>query len=361
MVVEKLWIAPPEVDLARVARLAAELQVPVPVARVLVARGKDDPDVARRFLEPSLDDLADPLRLKGAEPAIARLRRAIETGERIVVLGDFDVDGVTGTSVAMRALGALGAKAEYLLPKRLVHGYGLSMKVLPDLLAREPALVLTVDCGIRSVDEVAELARHGVDTVITDHHEPGPDLPPAVAVVDPKQPGCEYPDKRLAGVGVVWQLMRGLARGYEHELELRRDLDLVALGTVADVVPLDGENRALVTHGLQVMNRREKPGMMALAAVAEIDDRLDAWHLGYLLGPRINAAGRLDDAEIAVRLFTTRDTAEASQLAARLDRENRDRQELSASTLTQALRAIEQGVAGAAPEGIVLASNGWHP
>ena len=359
--VRKSWIGPPPVDPAAVTALARELSVPPAVARILVARGKTDPEEARHFLEPSVDHLSDPRGFLGADAAIARLMQALETNERIVIVGDFDVDGVTSTSLAMRALARLGANVRYLLPKRLVHGYGLSMKLLPDLLALEPKLVVTVDCGIRSLEEVAELKRQGVDTIVTDHHEPGPELPPAVAVVDPKQEGCPYPDKRLAGVGVVYQLMRGLVQGMEHEIELRRHLDLVALGTVADVVPLDGENRALVSEGLKVMNRREKPGMMALVQVAEIEDRVDAWHLGYLLGPRVNAAGRLDDAGIAVQLFLSQDTAEAMSLAKRLDTENRQRQELSASALEQALAAIEAGTAGENPDGIVLACAGWHP
>jgi single-stranded-DNA-specific exonuclease len=348
-------------DERAVSALVRELGVAPLVARVLVGRGKDDVDVARRFLEPSLDQLSDPLLFLGADVAIERLLRALREKQKIVVFGDFDVDGVTGTSLAFRTLSELGADVEFFLPKRLVHGYGLSKKVLPDLLARRPALVLTVDCGIRSVEEVADLAREGVDTVITDHHEPGPVLPPAVAVVDPKQAGCPYPDKRLAGVGVMFQLMRGLVARLEHEVELSQHLDLVALGTVADVVPLDGENRALVSAGLAVLNRRAKVGVMALVMASEIEDRLESWHLAYLLGPRINAAGRLGDAEQAVRLFTVEDTAVANDLARELDAENRRRQEISATTLEQALEAIDRGVAGDHPDGIVLASNSWHP
>lgn len=360
-VVTKSWVHPDGVDPAQVGRLAEELGLSRPIAQILVARGKVDPDDVRRYLDPRVSEMTDPREFRGAEAALDRLRRALRDKERILIVGDFDVDGVTGTSLAFRTLSKLGANVGYLLPKRLVHGYGLSMKVLPDVLAQRPGLVLTVDCGIRSVDEVAELSAQGIDTIITDHHEPGPELPPAVAVVDPKQDGCPYPDKRLAGVGVMYQLMSGLTRGMEHEIELERDLDLVALGTVADVVPLDGENRALVAEGLAVMNRREKPGMMALVQVAEIEDRVDAWHLGYLLGPRVNAAGRLGDAELAVQLFTAIDTSQAMSLAGRLDRENRERQELSALALDQAIQAVDQGVAGNDPDGIVLACNAWHP
>jgi single-stranded-DNA-specific exonuclease len=221
--------------------------------------------------------------------------------------------------------------------------------------------VITVDCGIRSVEEVAALNASGVDTIVTDHHEPGPELPPAVSIVDPKQAGCPYPDKRLAGVGVIYQLLRGVVEGFEHELDLNQDLDLVALGTVADVVPLDGENRALVAEGLEVMNRREKIGVMALAMVSGVEERVESWHLAYLLGPRINAAGRLGDAADAVRLLTAQDTGVANQLAKKLDVENLRRQEISATTLEQALAAIDRGVAGSNPDGIVLASNVWHP
>jgi single-stranded-DNA-specific exonuclease len=338
-----------------------ELGVPQVVARVLVGRGKGDPAEARRFLYPSLDQLSDPRRLRGADVAVDRLLGALSRNEKILIFGDFDVDGVTGTSLAVRALRQLGANVDFLMPKRLVHGYGLSMKILPEVLARRPAVVVTVDCGIRSVDEVARLGEAGIETIVTDHHSPGPELPPALAVVDPKQDGCEYPDKRLAGVGVVFQLLRGIVDELEHELDLNRDLDLVAFGTIADVVPLDGENRAIVHAGLDVMNRREKVGIMALAQASGIEGKIEAWHIGYLLGPRINAAGRLEDSADAVHLLTTEDTGRANRLAKQLDEENRRRQEISADTLTQALAAIEQGTAGDDPDGIVLASNVWHP
>jgi len=269
----KRWIGPRDIPAADVARLVNELDCSPAVARVLVSRGKADPDEAKRFLDPDLADLAPPRDLLGADRAIDLLLATIRRKQKILIFGDFDVDGVTGTTIAYRTLGALGADVEYLLPKRLVHGYGLSQKVLPDVLARKPKVVVTVDCGIRSVDEIAELEKAGIETILTDHHEPGPELPPAHAVVNPKQAGCPYPDKRLAGCGVMFQLMRGLVADLEHELDVNRELDLVALGTVADVVPLDGENRTLVARGLEVLNRRRKIGVMALVLAAGIEDR----------------------------------------------------------------------------------------
>jgi single-stranded-DNA-specific exonuclease len=357
----KRWIGPSEIPAEQVRHLVDELQVSPAVARVLASRGKNDVEEARRFLHPSLDQLSPPEALLGATVAIERILRALRNNERILVFGDFDVDGVTGTSLALRTLRTLGARVDSLLPRRLVHGYGLSLKVLPDVLERRPALVITVDCGIRSVEEVAALNRAGVDTIITDHHEPGPQLPPAVAVVDPKQPGCTYPDKRLAGVGVMYQLLRGVVSRLEHELDLRRQLDLVAMGTVADVVPLDGENRVLVSEGLRVLSRREKVGVMELAMACGIEGPIETWHLAYLVGPRINAAGRLGDAGEAVTLLTTNDTALANRLAKRLDAENLKRQEISGETLQQALDAIAQGVIGEHPDAVVLACNTWHP
>jgi single-stranded-DNA-specific exonuclease len=344
-----------------VPRLARELDVPLVVARVLASRGRTDLDRARAFLSPSLGVLASPALMRGADVAIDRLRHAIAKREKILVFGDFDVDGVTGTSLALLALRRLGADVDFLLPHRIEHGYGLSMKVLPDLLARRPAVVVTVDCAVRSVDEVAALGREGVDVIVTDHHEAGPVLPPALAVVDPKQPGCAYPDKRLAAVGVVYQLLRGLAGTLEHDLDLEQHLDLVALGTIADLVPLDGENRALVAHGLAVMNRHEKVGILRLAEASGIEERIEAWHVAYLLGPRINAAGRLGDASAAVRLLTSEDSTTATAIARELDESNRKRQEISHTTLVQAVEAIERGTAGRDPAGIVLASNQWHP
>lgn len=358
---QKTWVGPPVHDREAAARLERELGVPAVVARILASRGRVELDDARAFLNPSLSALASPRLLRGADRAIDRLRAAIAGRERIVVFGDFDVDGVTGTSLALRTLRELGADVDFLLPHRIEHGYGLSMKVLPEILKKQPAVLLTVDCAIRSVDEIAELNRAGIDVILTDHHEPGPVLPPALAIIDPKVEGCPYPDKRLAAVGVMFQLLRGLVDTLEHEVDLERDLDLVALGTVADVVPLEGENRILVAHGLRVLNDRENVGIQKLIEAAGIEGRIEAWHLAYLLGPRINAAGRLGDASAAVRLFTATDTAVAGELARSLDESNRQRQEISAITVTQAMEAIEKGTAGEEPAGIVLASNHWHP
>ncbi len=355
------WIGPPEIDPDEVTRLSRELSVSPAVARVLAARDHRDLADADRFLHPQLAHLSSPRAFLGADAAIALLLECLRERKRILVFGDFDVDGVTGTSLAVRALRRLGGDVDYLLPRRLEHGYGLSKRILPEVVAREPAVVLTVDCAIRSVEEVAELAAAGIRTVVTDHHEPGPVLPPAAAVVDPKQAGCPYPDKNLAGVGVVWQLLRGVVDSLEHEYDLRRELDLVALGTVADVVPLVGENRVLVTEGLKRIEERARVGMMALLEVSGVEERADAWHLAYLLGPRVNAAGRLGDAADALRLFLSEDVAEATRLAKRLDEENLKRQEISERTVRQALDAIERGTAGADPDGIVLASNTWHP
>lgn len=358
---KKQWIGPPEIPDSVVDSLVHGLGVPSIVARILASRGRTDLDCARAFLHPELSSLASPHLLLGLDRTLERLRRAILSREKILIFGDFDVDGVTGTCLALRVLQRVGANADFLLPHRIEHGYGLSFKVLPEILKREPGVVLTVDCAIRSVDEIAALQEHGIDVLLTDHHEPGPVLPPAYAVIDPKQEGCPYPDKRLAAVGVMYQILRGLLSDLEHEVDLESELDLVALGTVADVVPLDGENRVFVSHGLRVMNERAKIGIMKLAEAAGVNGELEAWHLAYLLGPRINAAGRLGDASVAVRLLNAADTNTASELARVLDDANRERQELSHSTLQQANEAIDRGTAGDNPSGIVLASNQWHP
>jgi single-stranded-DNA-specific exonuclease len=357
---QKTWIGPPVVDPASVKRLAEDLGVSMVVARILAGRGHD-PATARAFLSPQMTELASPFRFRGAGEAIDRLRHAIARGERILIFGDFDVDGVTGTSLALRTLQKLGAQVDFILPHRIQHGYGLSKNVLPAIFERKPQVLLTVDCGIRSVEEIALVSERGIDVLLTDHHEPGPELPPALAVVDPKQPNCSYPDKRLAAVGVMFQILRGLVESLEHEMDLAAELDLVALGTVADVVPLEGENRAFVARGLEVMNSFQRIGLLKLVEAAGIEERLDSWHLAYLLGPRINAAGRLGDASVAVQLLTATDTALATSIARQLDDDNRRRQEISSFTLNQAMTAIERGTAGKDPAGIVLASNVWHP
>ena len=290
----------------------------------------------------------DPFRMKGVSEAVSRLRFALRRGERIAVYGDFDADGITATALLTAVLRALGADVHYYIPHRVDEGYGLNRQALDGLRARGCHVVVTVDCGIRSLDEVVYGQRRGLDLIITDHHSVGPELPPARAVINPKQPGCRYPYKSLAGVGVAYRLAQGLLRAAQKvdrngSIGLAEEdlLDLVAIGTVADIVPLRDENRHLVRQGLSRLNQPVRLGVRALIDQAEIPlGQITAWSIGFQIGPRINAAGRLASGELAYELLTTDDEPRACELAARLGELNQQRQSLTRHHAEQALTAL---------------------
>ena len=346
------------------------------IAQVLYNRGQDTPEKARAFLDGGDGALHNPFALHGMAQAVERIRRAIKRGEQIVVYGDFDADGVTSTALLVQALRALGARVEPYIPHRVDEGYGLNFEALRTLHQQGTSLVVTVDCGIRSVEEVAYGQRLGLDLIVTDHHSVGEALPPAVAVIDPKidtrrrlEEGRTngYPEDMLAGVGVAYKLAQALFSVAESQdrrpppLRLGDLLDLVALGTVADLVPLDRlENRELVRRGLQVLNRAQRPGVYELMEVAGVrPEQCNATSIGFMLGPRINAAGRLDSAMIAYELLSTQDMARASELAQHLQALNVERQELT-------LQAVEVAREQAFDSGqdlplIFATSSGFRP
>jgi single-stranded-DNA-specific exonuclease len=324
-----------ERDLARFPDL------PPLVVQLLHNRRIHDPGEAHDFLTGRLSG-DNPFRLKGMDEAVARLRDAVRHGERIAIYGDFDTDGVTATVLLVQTLSALGAKVEPYIPHRVNEGYGVNLDALRYLYRQGVRVVVTVDCGIRSVGEVAQASR-GLDLIVTDHHSVGPDLPPAQAVINPKQLGCPYPFKNLSGVGLAFKLAQALLRvqnrmGAEVELGEESLLDLVALGTVADVVPLLGENRALVRRGLKELNEPPiRPGVEALMAEARLRrGEVDATAIAFRLGPRLNAAGRIDTAMLAYQLLTSREPLETKELAERLGKLNQRRQELTEKTVVEA-------------------------
>jgi single-stranded-DNA-specific exonuclease len=340
-------------------------------ARVLASRGHADLEDARRFLDAKLTDLPDPFTMMGMAGAVDRIARAVEAGERIATYGDYDVDGVTSTVLLAGFLRAAGADVITYTPHRLVEGYGLNTGAVEKLAAGGVKLVVSLDCGITSVEEVRAAAALGVDTVVVDHHTVPVVLPAAVAILNPHQPGCAYPSKDLAAVGVTFMLVMALRRTLRErgrftatrpEPNLKEALDLVALGTVADVVPLLGANRILVRWGLEVIAKTRRPGLRALKRVAGIADGapVTAGQIGFRLGPRINAAGRLDDAGRGVRLLLDADEAQARGLAEALDRENQARQEIERAMLEQALADAEAALSRGV-RGLVLAREGWHP
>jgi single-stranded-DNA-specific exonuclease len=332
--------------------------------QVLYNHGITDPADVAAFLGGAGGE-EGPFALEGIGAAITRLRRALRAGEPIAVYGDFDADGVTATVLLVQTLRALGGNVRPYIPHRVDEGYGLHKAALAQLAREGTRVVVTVDCGVRSVDEVAYARQLGLDVIVTDHHSVGPRLPEAVAVIDPKRPDCPYPWE-LAGVGVAYKLAQALLCSHRQtpvapqEVQLEEDdlLDLVALGTVADLAPLLGENRTLVQRGLASINRMERPGVEALCRQAGLKaGQVDATAIGFTLGPRLNAAGRLTHAQEAYQLLETAYPIEAERLAAELDRLNRERQQLTLETHERARQLVLDAAGEEMPLLFVAASD----
>lgn len=318
------------------------------IVQLLYNRGLDTPSKVQAFLKSDWPE-DNPFRLKGMNEAVTRIRQAIRQREPIAVYGDFDADGVTATALLVETLSALGAQTEPYIPHRVDEGYGLNKGALRELAQKDIKVVVTVDCGIRSISEVAYGLGLGLDIIVTDHHPPGEELPPATAAINPKQAGCRYPFKQLAGVGLAFKLAQALLRA-NRQIPVARDkvdldeedlLDLVALGTVADLAPLLEENRALVRRGLEKLNQPQRLGLQALISQARVrPGQITATTIGYVLGPRLNAAGRLDTAMSSYNLLTSSSPAEARSLALELDEVNRERQRLTVDTLEKAREQV---------------------
>jgi single-stranded-DNA-specific exonuclease len=360
----KRWIVR-EQNAPRVASLARALNVSPTIASLLLSRGCDDPESGRHFLKPSYDQLHDPYLMLGMSKAVPRLLQAIEQGERILIYGDYDVDGTTGTAVLLRALGMLGAKTGFHVPHRFTEGYGIQQAALQKAFEEGYKLAISVDCGIRAHEPLYWARDNGLDVIITDHHLPDEGeqgVPPAYAILNPNQIDCTYPDKNLAGVGVAFKLVHALFREYGREAQVEGFLKVVAIGTVADVAKLTGENRTIVALGLKDLPRATNPGLRALMEVAGCDaTSMTAYDIGFRLGPRINAAGRMDAARAVVDLFSTRDVAEAKRLALHLDTRNRERKEVQQQIINLAISELESGGADSHSSHVaVIAGDGWH-
>ncbi|MCX6639725.1 MAG: single-stranded-DNA-specific exonuclease RecJ [bacterium] len=343
--------------------ITEQINLPEIVAEILINRGIDTPQAAKLFFNGATADLCDPFLITDMEIAVERVVAALGKQEKIIIHGDYDVDGITAVSMLYLFLRDLGGKVSYYIPDRQQEGYGLSMGGIEESRRRGASLIISVDCGITSVTEV-ELARKlGIDTIISDHHEPGQTLPAANAVLDPKRNDCRYPFKELAGVGVAYKLAQGILKRMNLEqVYLERYLDLVAIGSAADIVPLISENRILVKEGLERLNHNGNEGLKALIDIASFK-RGDI-HVGNIvfgLAPRINAVGRLGSAERAVRLLITRDYQQALTIAAELERENRRRKEIDNQTLLEALDKISREYVPENDYVIVLARENWHP
>ena len=352
-------------DETRAAELAASLGVSPIVDGLLVARGYHDPGSAQSFLKPSLAHLHDPFLMLGMTDAVKRLLSAIDNQEPILIYGDYDVDGTTGTAVLLRAFRMLGATAGYHVPHRFTEGYGIQQAALEKAASEGYKLVVSVDCGIRAHEPLHWARANGLDVIITDHHLPDEDegSPPALAVLNPNQHGCDYPDKNLAGVGVAFKLVHALFRERGKESVVPGFLKMVAIGTVADVAKLVGENRAIVALGLSDLPRAVNPGLRALIDIAGCGDgaEMNAYDLGFRIGPRINAAGRMDAASAVVELFSASDREEARRLAEHLDTRNRERMEAQREIFNRAIEEFESsGTDLRLCYAAVIAGDGWH-
>jgi single-stranded-DNA-specific exonuclease len=359
-----IW-QPAAIDQAASDGLSRALGLEPVIARLLVQRGLADPDQAARFLRPSLDHLHDPARLAGLDTAVSRLERAMATGERIVVHGDYDVDGITSTVILRRAMEMLGGNVGHFIPDRLKDGYGLQPSTIDRLHAEGARVLVSVDCGIRGHEAAARAREIGLDLIITDHHEPGAVLPVATAVVNPKRHDCEYPDKHLAGVGVALKLVQALCQRAGRSAWLPAFVKIAALGTLADVVPLVGENRVIAKIGLDLLSTGpHKVGLRSLLDVAGLTGRrISGYDVGFVLAPRINAAGRMATPDIAARLLLASDDAlagEARALAEQLNAENVRRQQEEATIVAEARRIVDSDPEIGARTVLVVAGEGWH-
>ncbi len=338
------WQIAPEVP-AEVRQIFSH--IPPVLLQVLYNRGIVEPGDMQSFLDGRYLKKTDPFLLEDMDKAVTRIQQAVENHERIIVYGDFDADGVTSTVLLVEALRGLGMSREQVqpyIPSRVDEGYGLNMEALQTLHDDGVSLVITVDCGIRAVEEVEFANSIGLDMIITDHHSLGPELPPAVAIVNPKRPSSQYPEKMLAGVGIAYKLAQALRQVMPDQANFDETalLDLVAIGTVADLAPLMGENRQLVVSGLAVLNQAQRPGVASLIRVSKLKKgSLTAESIGFGLGPRINAAGRIDHAYSAARLLAANNTLLADQLANKLNDLNRTRQQITADLSAQAEAMVE--------------------
>ncbi len=350
-------------DQDAVGQMMREFRVPRPVARVLYNRGFVSSEEVAGFMNPSTAQLHDPFLLLNMEPAVNRIIQALREREPILIYGDYDVDGITSVSLLYLFLRDLGGELSFYIPDRAVEGYGISIAGIEEAVRRHCGLIISVDCGITSVDEVLLAKSHGIDVIVTDHHEPGEHIPEAFAVVNPKQDGCPYPFKELAGVGVAFKLGQGIVQklGVASSY-IEKYLDLVAIGSAADIVPLVDENRIFVKIGLEKLNKDGLEGLVTLIETAGFQaGQVDVGQIIYGLAPRINAVGRLGHALPAVELLVTRNHNQATKIAAILEEENRRRKEIDTRTLVEALAKIESEYDPLTDVTIVLDHEEWHP
>jgi single-stranded-DNA-specific exonuclease len=360
----KTWRFYPE-DPHRISQLASELNILDIVSRILINRGIDNPEDAEKFLRPQLTDLTDPFLLSGMKEATERVLKALNQREKILIYGDFDADGVTSTTLLLQFFKLLGTSVRYYIPNRISEGYSFTPQGIQAIQDQQIDLVISVDNGINSYDEIAYLKKHGIDVIITDHHEPPDQLPPAYAIINPKCAHCKYPFKQLSGVGVAFKFTWGMAQHFskskkvspEFRQFLLNALAWVAIGTIADLVPLKGENRLLAKYGLPAIQDSKNPGLRALCDTTNISHELTSEDISFRIGPRINAAGRMGQVEVAVDLFLTQSYEEALHLATRLDELNKQRQTIEKEIFDE----VSDRTHEMDDEILIMGDKKWHP
>jgi len=357
----KRWKIRPEAPTKKVVSLSAAININPYLSAILVQRGIEEFEQAKTYFRPSLNDLHDPFLMKGVKEGVERINAAIEEGEKILVYGDYDVDGTTSVSLVYTFLQEYSPTIDFYIPDRHSEGYGISFKGIEYAIENGFTLIIALDCGIKALEQVAFAKEKGVDFIICDHHKPGEEVPDAAACLDPKQDDCPYPYKELSGCGVGFKLMQAfcLHHGISQE-KLYDYLDLVAISIASDIVPITGENRILTYFGLQKINERKRPGVKALVEVAGFKKDLNVTNVVFGLGPRINAAGRIKHAKASVDLLISATEAVALEHAQEINQKNATRKDLDSGTLLEALALIESDEVLIKAKSTVLFKNDWH-
>lgn len=366
---KKRWTYPPSNE-ALQASLVASLKISTLLARLLINRGIDDPASANAFLQPKMTHLSNPLECPEIEKAARRLARAVRNGERIAVYGDYDVDGITSTALLIQFFNLLKANATWYIPQRIEEGYGLNREAIERLASDAVDVIVTVDCGITSTVEAQIIRDKGIDLIITDHHVPGSELPEALAIINPRLPGSAQAFREFSGVGLAFKLCWALAEVLSKQKKVAPEfreflldaMGLAALGTIADSVPLVGENRVLAKHGLTALSNSTHPGILALKDISNLaGSDVSSRHVGFRMGPRLNAAGRLWTATFSLELLTTRHADKAKRLAWQLEQYNRERQKIQGEMLDSSKEKIKNEIDLDSTRVIVLGCESWHP
>ncbi len=365
---EKRWelpIALTKAEMALIAEISADLKCPELIAELLFRGGLTSHDAIKNYFFPSLDKLHDPYLFPDMEKAVARILRAIDSKEKILIYGDYDVDGTTATAILLLGLKRIGADIDFYIPHRMIDGYGLSLNSLDQIKENGASLIISVDCGVNAIEEVDAINAMGMEIIVTDHHNPKDQLPNAYAVINPKQAGCKYPFPHLAGVGVAYKLLIAIYHklGIDTLENTLKYMDLVAVGTIADIVPLTGENRIFASIGLQHLIEKQNLGMNALIQISNLNQKtLDTTDIVFGIAPRINAAGRMGSAALAVELLISTEEEKSQELAEVIERQNSLRQQEDQKTYFEACDIIDKKYKDLNRTScIVISSDDWHP